>query len=73
VTITTQMVERLAQETVWWTFPEIADHFMMSHEFVRRGLKGRLGVRKDGRGYKVPDSVLKAWLTELLQANLNAA
>jgi hypothetical protein len=64
-----EIIEKVMAETKWWTLGEIAKQYAMSHEFVRRGIKGRLGVRKDGATYKVPDFVLGEWLTELVKAN----
>lgn len=52
----------------WYTFSEIANRFGVSDDKISRDFRGRDGVVKIGRTYRVSETAVRLWLAEALRA-----
>ena len=60
-------IEAAMAEPEWFTFAQLAEKFTISYDKVNRVFRNRPGVLKIGSDYRVPGSVVRAWLSEALE------
>jgi hypothetical protein len=67
------VVDRLAGETEWSTFPQVATRFCLSWNAVAKQFVGRDGVIKVGSDYRVAEFAVRGWLSQCAQKAKEAA